>query len=350
MSAAAVIDNLDKEKYDVIMLGVTKEGHWYRYRGDTERIRNDMWLSENCTKAFISPDAGTGIVELLPDKIVTLRVDAAFPVMHGKNGEDGTVQGLIELSGIPLVGCGVLPSALCMDKHRAHELVSLAGVKTPGAALFGRQAGESEILKAVEELGYPVFVKPLKGGSSIGISKIYDMSGLLEAVENALKHDDSVIIEEAIDGFEVGCAVIGRDELTIGEVDEIEISGDFFDYTEKYTLKTSKIHMPARIDDTASRRIKETAAVIYRALGCSGFARVDMFLASDGEIYFNEVNTIPGFTAHSRFPNMLKGIGLSYPEILDRLIQAALAGGEKSRRRRTRRSSGTGKKEKSASI
>lgn len=169
-------------------------------------------------------------------------------------------------------------------------------------------------------LTYPLFVKPVRAGSSFGISKITDANALDRAIELAFCYDAEVTVEEAIDGFEVGCAVLGNETLTVGRVDEIELSDGFFDYTEKYTLRTSSIHMPARIPAETEKRIQDAAVVLYRALGCSGFARVDMFCTPSGEIVFNEINTIPGFTAHSRFPNMMKGIGLDFPQMLDTLI------------------------------
>jgi len=176
-------------------------------------------------------------------------------------------------------------------------------------------------LKEIEEkLAYPLFVKPVRAGSSFGITRIMEKTELDAAIDYAFEHDTEVIVEEEVNGFEVGCAVLGIDALTVGRVDEIELSGGFFDYTEKYTLKSSKIYMPARVGAEAEKRIQEAAVIIYRALGCSGFARVDMFYTPSGEIVFNEVNTIPGFTSHSRYPDMMKGIGLSFPEMLDRLI------------------------------
>ena len=197
------------------------------------------------------------------------QIDIAFPVLHGKNGEDGTVQGLLELAGIPIVGCGTLASSLCMDKDRAHKLVVQAGIKTPAGVVIDHILSDYEIIEHTKELSYPLFVKPMKAGSSLGITKLYDKELLPEAVRSAFLHDDQVIIEENIDGFEVGCAVLGNKELTIGEVDEIELTEGFFDYTEKYTLKSSKIHVPARIDSETASRIKEAAVTIYRALGCS---------------------------------------------------------------------------------
>ena len=192
--------------------------------------------------------------------------------------------------------------------------------------------GRSEREKAGEEirksLSFPLFVKPLRAGSSFGITKVADESALDSAIALALSHDSKAIVEEAVEGFEVGCAVLGREELIVGRVDEIELSEGFFDFTEKYTLKSSRIHMPARIDADTEKRIQEAAKTIYRALGCEGFARVDMFLTPDKEIVFNEVNTIPGFTAHSRYPSMMKGIGLSFAEMLDKLAGLYAGGGE----------------------
>ena len=241
-------------------------------------------------------------------------------MLHGKNGEDGTLQGLFELAGIPVVGCDTLSSAICMDKDRAHKLVSLTGISVPRAVTFSDSDRKEAWKEINEKLSYPLFVKPVRAGSSFGITRVTEEAELDGAIEQAFEHDRNVIVEEEVKGFEVGCAVLGIDTLMVGRVDEIELSGGFFDYTEKYTLKSSKIHMPARVDAEAEKRIQDAAVNIYRTLGCSGFARVDMFYTPSGEIVFNEVNTIPGFTEHSRYPGMMKGIGLSFPEMLDRLI------------------------------
>jgi D-alanine---D-serine ligase len=321
-----VIENLDPKKYHVILLGITQKGEWLKYSGGIEEIRNDTWSRHaSCVPAVISPDRTThGILVLEGGKAVELPIDVAFPILHGKNGEDGTVQGLLEMAGIPCVGCGILSSALCMDKDFAHRLVSLAGIKTPASVVLHSPVTEAELLQQAAQLQYPLFVKPANAGSSFGITKVSGKNELIDAVHAAAQHDRKVVIEEAVDGFEVGCAVLGNETLTIGRVDEIELSHGFFDYTEKYTLKTSKIHMPARIGAETAKRIKQAAAVIYQALGCSGFARVDMFLTPDEEIIFNEVNTIPGFTSHSRYPSMLKGIGMTFSQIVDELIKLAM--------------------------
>nr|WP_305181907.1 D-alanine--D-serine ligase VanG [uncultured Schaedlerella sp.] len=321
-SACSVLANLDLEKYEVIRIGITRQGDWYRYEGDLERIQKDTWYedADHLIPAAVSQDrTKSALIELRPEGNRMVRLDLAFPVLHGKNGEDGTVQGLFELSGIPVVGCDTLSSAVCMDKDLAHRVVEAAGIAVPGSVTVDRWEMEKPG-KKTKNLRYPLFIKPARAGSSFGISKIYEERELEPAVRLALEHDDKAVIEENIDGFEVGCAVLGTEELLVGRVDEIELADGFFDYTEKYTLKTSRIHMPARVDEETERRIQETAKTIYRALGCSGFARVDMFLNTAGEIVFNEVNTIPGFTSHSRYPNMMKGIGLNFGELLDRLL------------------------------
>lgn len=321
-SAFYVLENLDSRKYNVIPVGITQQGDWYHYNGEYSKIPEDTWIldRDKLVRVVVSNSRSVrGLIEMRNVGNSVVHLDLAFPVLHGKNGEDGTVQGLFELVGISVVGCGTLASALCMDKDRAHKMVQAAGIAVPKSVTI-RRSTISKLFYAVQSLTLPVFVKPVKAGSSFGITKVYHMDGLAEAVEQAFLHDDTVIIEENVEGFEVGCAVLGIDELTVGRVDEIELKQDFFDYTEKYTLETSQIHMPARIDAECEKRIQNTAKLIFRALGCSGFARVDMFLRPCGQIVFNEVNTIPGFTSHSRYPNMLKGIGIDFAQVLDRLI------------------------------
>jgi D-alanine---D-serine ligase len=326
-SAYSIISNIDTRCYEAILIGINREGSWFRYLGSFDRIQDDTWHKQekDLIPVILSPDRHVhGIIELRKEGIRYERMDAIFPVMHGKNGEDGTVQGLIELAGIPLIGCGTLSSALCMDKDRAHRLVAAADICIPKSIVLTKQFTTLLLYEKTKELNYPLFVKPMKAGSSFGITKVYERMDLADAVKLAFEHDNEVIIEENIEGFEVGCAILGNQELIIGEVDEIELSKGFFDYTEKYTLKSSHIHMPARIDEKTAERIKQKAAVIYRTLGCKGFARVDMFLTPDNRIVFNEVNTIPGFTSHSRFPNMMNGIGLPFQELLTRLIEMGL--------------------------
>lgn len=323
-SVSAVLQHVDDNVFDVIPVGITREGEWYYYTGDYGRIPEDSWWKDReelCPVAVSQNPSMRGLLELTGQMCQVIPVDLVFPVLHGRNGEDGTLQGLFQLAGIPVVGCGTLSSALCMDKERAHQIVCQAGMAVPKSVAFRREEMGNALREAAAQLSYPLFAKPVRSGSSLGITKVRSRSELEPAIALALHYDEQVILEEAVEGFEVGCAIMGDRKLILGRVDEIELSEGFFDYTEKYTMKTSKIHMPARVDDWTEKRIQKTAVAIYRALGCSGFARVDMFYTSTGGIVFNEVNTIPGFTVHSRYPAMMKGIGLSFGEMLEKLLE-----------------------------
>lgn len=325
-SAGAVIKYFPHHKYELYMIGITREGKWYHYQGDIDKIVNDTWYLERNTSICVCLNPKCqAIMEIGTNQIKYCHLDAAFPILHGKNGEDGTVQGLMQLANIPIIGCGVLSSALCMDKQRAHELIKNQGIKVANAIVIKNNSNYS---KEVSKLQFPLFVKPVKSGSSYGISKVLNNYQLEQAVNYAFKYDNEVIIEEAVLGKEVGCAIIGNDSLEAGLIDEIELSSGFFDYHEKYTLKTSKIHLPARVDESMAKKIQNTAMLIYRTLGCQCFARVDMFLTSEGEIYFNEVNTIPGFTTHSRFLQMMKGIGYDFFKLIDLIIKIGLKDGQ----------------------
>jgi len=323
-SAYHVITHL--AKYHPLLIGINKSGEWFHFTGSPEMLLDNTWQNPfDCNKAVISPDCRTrGVLIFKQGFIETIRLDAALPVIHGKNGEDGTIQGLLELAGIPIIGSGSLASALCMDKDKAHKIVEAAGVRVPRSFVVNTQTPlETSLLKAMQ-IRYPLFVKPLRAGSSIGITKAFNQDCLKEAIELALSFDDEAIIEETIEGFEVGSAILeAGNKILIGEVDEVELAGGFFDYEEKYTLKTSRIHVPARISTKKAQEIKEAAKTIYRALGCSGFARVDMFLTPDETIVFNEVNTIPGFTQHSRYPRILNAAGITFEQLVSTLVENA---------------------------
>ena len=325
-SAYSVIKAIDKNKYDTLMLGITKKGQWYKYSGSVEDLPGDTWHKneDQLSKAFISPDRGGGVIVIENGKTSRINVDVVFPVMHGRYGEDGTVQGLCELCGIPVVGSGSAASALCMDKERSHRIISLEGITVPNSVCFEYVPADEELIEMVQKLNFPVFVKPVKAGSSIGVSKLDSISDIPAAVKEAFIYDDAVIIEENIDGKEVGCSVIGNRDLITGRVNEIEVSDGFFNYKEKYTLATSKIHTPGRIDAQSEQRLQEAGKIIFKALGCRGYARIDLFLKKDGEIVFSEANTIPGFTAHSQLPRMMKAAGIDYPELVDKLLDLAL--------------------------
>ena len=219
-------------------MGVTKQGHWFHYCGDAEDILSDTWCDpKHCAQAFISPCLkNTGLVEFDTDGPNFIKLDAAFPIMHGSFGEDGTVQGLLELVGIPIVGCGTLASTICMDKDIEHKLAAREGIAVPPSMTFVRKVDIGVVKTTAEILGYhPVFIKPVKAGSSFGVSKVVDFSSLPAAVEEAFKYDKQIILEKAIEGFELGCAILGNDELTIGDLDEVELTRGFFDYRENIT-------------------------------------------------------------------------------------------------------------------
>ncbi len=335
-SVTSVLRNLDSAQYTPVPVGITREGDWYYYTGETEQIATDTWHTDraHCSPAVLSPNRSAR--ELLvfgTDSLTRIPVDIALPILHGRFGEDGTIQGLIELAGIPLAGCGALSSALCMDKDRAHRLASLSGIRSPRSLVLESEipaAGQNSVITEMahtfaRQIGFPLYVKPVRAGSSYGVTRVNSPEQLEPAMKLAFQYDNRVIIEENIPGFEVGCAVLGTKMLITGEVDEIELSGGFFDYTEKYTLKTSSIHVPARIPASKAEEIKLAAKKIYRTLDCSGFARVDLFLTPEGEIVFNEVNTIPGFTEHSRYPGMMKAAGIPFREVLSRILDQAIS-------------------------
>lgn len=325
-SAYAVITHLDINKYDPVLLGITPVGEWFYFSGELVKIRENIWYNpSDCVRAIISPSREVhGVLKFEAGEVRTIRLDAAMPVLHGKNGEDGTVQGLLELAGIPIVGCNSLCSALCMDKDKAHKIAHVAGVRIPRSFILENKMDAKALWEQAENIGYPLFVKPVRAGSSFGITKVLHKDELPVAVKLAFGHDDRVIIEENISGFEVSCAVLGNDKLTVGELGEIELADGFFDYKEKYTPETYSFHVPARIPAQKAEEIKDTARTIYRALGCTGFARVDIFLTPSGEIIFNEVNTIPGFTTHSHYPHMLKAVGMTFEQVINTAIGLAV--------------------------
>lgn len=324
-SAFSVLSNIDRTKFEIYMIGINQKGEWKHFEGDISMIPNNTWDHEKLHSVYVCLDSSKHcLIEIINQQIHEINIDAILPVLHGKNGEDGTVQGIVQMSGIPLIGCDILSSAVCMDKYRAHQLVEMNGIKTPKAIFLENQNVYADKKEEILTLKLPIYIKPLKSGSSLGISRIDSFDLLDEAVQKGFEYDDQMIIEEEVHGFEVGCAIMGIHDVIVGRVDEIELSNSFFDFKEKYTLQTAKIHMPARIDSQIEKKIQETAIRIYKILGCRVFARVDMFLTEDNEILFNEVNTIPGFTAHSRFPQMMKGRGIEFKDLLTQLIEMGI--------------------------
>lgn len=329
-SAYAVLTNLDREKFRVIPVGITKEGDWYIFEGSPESIRNGKWEQENPVPVLLNPGRTSGGLLVPRNGSPAIKVDCLLPILHGKNGEDGTVQGIAELAGIPLAGCGSLSSALCMDKARAHRLVDQifkeAGViRSPKSAVVNT-ADDFHAYEFAAVVGYPVFVKPIRAGSSVGITKVKCEAELRPALELALSHDREAAIEECIRGKEISCAVLGRSrkDVITGDLAELELEADFFDYHEKYTHENSRLHIPARLDEETVKEIKSVAVRIYFALDCRDFARVDLFLTPEGELIFNEVNTIPGMTELSLYPAMMASAGMQFKDVLTRIIELAM--------------------------
>lgn len=337
MSAKSIIDNIPTDKYDVVKVGITKKGRWLFFPGSTDDIITDKWHEHpDNVPCFISPDKATkGLVKLDGTEIVVEKIDVVFPVLHGKNGEDGTLQGLLEMSGIPYCGCGVMASALCMDKMHANAAFDHAGIphcKWDYMMDWEIDDFDNVADRITKNLGYPIFVKPANSGSSVGVSRADNLDELKDAVSLALAHDNKVIFEEFVEGHEVECAVFGNaPELVASEVGEIGASAKFYDYDDKYKNGTSKTFIPASVPEETRKRIQELAKKAFTVADCRGLSRVDFFVANDGRILLNEINTLPGFTTISMYPKLMQYSGMSYSELVDGIIQLALEGAENER-------------------
>jgi D-alanine--(R)-lactate ligase len=321
-SAQEIAKNLDIEKYEPFWIGITESGAWRLCGGPS-----GDWEQGGSRPAVLSPDPSMhGLLVLEDGKYETIGLDVALPVLHGKQGEDGAMQGLLELSGIPYVGCDIQSSALCMDKSLAYTVVRSAGIATPD---FCTVTANEQV--DPDRITYPAFVKPARSGSSFGVSKVSRKEELPSAIEAARQYDSKVLIEEAIVGAEVGCAIIGNGwPLFVGEVDQVALSHGFFrihqeSEPEKGSDNATFI-VPADIPAESRKLAQETAKEIYRSLGCRGIARVDMFLKEDGTIVLNEVNTFPGMTSYSRYPRMMAAAGLPLAKVIDRLVSLAVDG------------------------
>ena len=330
MSVSSVWENVDREKYEPVLIGITKAGKWYLYSGDIEKVRAHEWDTdtENLKKAFICPDRTVhGAMIETENGWETLKIDVVFPVLHGKNGEDGTMQGLLEIAGLPYVGCKVLASAACMDKDVCHTLLEGAGIpQVKWLTYFKDRTDFSAAEKEVaEKLGWPVFVKPANAGSSVGISKVKTPDMLKEAMKLAFEHDVKVIIEEAVQSpIEVECAVLGNDELMVGGPGEIVPADEFYSYDAKYYNDESETFLKARIAEDVAENIRETAKRAYKVLGCAGLTRVDFLIDGEsGKIVLNEPNTLPGFTNISMYPKLIMDTGMTYAELIDKLLELA---------------------------
>lgn len=330
-SASNVLRSLDAEKYDTVCVGITKTGRWLRYAGPVENIASGMWENhpDNLPCAFC-PGARQGLTVFEENRCCDVPVDVVFPVLHGRNGEDGTVQGLLELAGIPYVGCGVLASAVCMDKITANRVLDACGIprcEWDSMEAWERPRLDSITARVAERLGWPIFVKPANAGSSVGVSKAADAAALEKAVDLALQHDSRVVFERFVRGQEVECAVRGDDDPASTLPGEILASDEFYTYDDKYISGTSRVAIPARLSPQKLEEVRAMAVRAYRALGCRGLSRVDFFVEAGTErVLVNEVNTMPGFTAISMYPKLMLAAGETYPQLVDSLIGLALEG------------------------
>ena len=328
-SAASVLRNLDSSKYNVITLGITKDGAWYLYNGDVDSIENDCWFNdEDTTPAILSPDKNDKALIVLNDMgaYEKIAIDVIFPVLHGKNGEDGTIQGIFELAGIPYVGCGLLASGMCMDKAVTNTLADAAGIDGAKWAAFTEteyREGRVNLAAIEEKLGYPIFVKPANAGSSVGISKAHNHMELLAALDIAFQNDYKAVLEETLVGREIECAVMGNTQPVASCIGEILPTAEFYDFDAKYIDNSTGLAIPADLPESVSEKVRAAAVNAYRTLGCEGLSRVDFFLCNDGRICLNEINTLPGFTSISMFPKLFGQVGIPYAELLDRLIEYA---------------------------
>ena len=328
-SVTSVINNLDKSRYEIIVLGITKQGKWYLYTGDTDKIENGDWEKDTDEKkrAVISPDAeDKAIIVFENDKTVKIKPDIVFPVIHGEFGEDGTIQGLLELADIKYVGMGVLGSAVGMDKSFTKIILNSEGIPQADWVLVEVKNGISSYIEKIEKkLGYPCFVKPCNTGSSVGVGKAHNRNELLEALSEAAKFDRKILVEEHIDGREVECAVLGGNPPKAAEVGEILPKVEFYDFDAKYVDDSTELIIPADIPSETREKIREYAVRAFCAIDGAGLSRVDFFIRnSNGEVVLNEINTMPGFTNISMYPKLWMAAGLSYSKILDNLIELGL--------------------------
>lgn len=333
-SAHAVLSNIDSSRYEIVRIGITKDGKWYHFDGDLDAIRTGTWCSDTAALCPVHFSPNEGMLQFLPAEngkapISPIRPDAVFPVLHGKYGEDGAIQGLFAVCDIPVVGCGATSSGVCMDKAFTKSVI-LADTDIPQAAAVCARIADKDDMDALrrrceEKFGYPMFVKPCAAGSSVGVSKVKDASHFADAVEKAFAEDSKILIEKAIVGTEVEVAVFeSHGKYFTARPAEIDLgSSEFYDYETKYISDASGYYLPARLTEEEEKAVQAYALTIFKALDCRVFSRVDFFHTADGFV-FNEINTIPGFTPISMYPKMMMQDGMSYAELIDKILEAAL--------------------------
>ena len=330
-SAESVLNNMDPEKYNIFPVGITKDGDWIRFTGtDYSMLPSGQWQSfPGNRRAAISPVRGQGLLSFEGDCVVREHIDVVFPVLHGANGEDGAMQGLLQLAGIPYVGPHISASAVAMDKTLTKLVADQAGV-TQAAWQLVRASDldyhmDHIIAQMEKKFTYPMFVKPAGTGSSVGVSKAMDRSGLQEALLAAGAYDNKILVEEFIHGREVEVAVMGNDSPVASICGEIDSGAEFYDYDSKYVTDTSTAYIPARISENVEEQVREAAVKIYSAIGCQGMSRVDFFVTYEGDrVVFNEINTLPGFTSISMYPKLFAASGIPYGQLIDELLKLAM--------------------------
>ena len=329
-SAEAVLNNMNPEKYNIFPVGIAQDGDWILYGStDYSKLPTGEWLNcPNNRRAAISPIRGQGLLIFEGDCVIREMIEIVFPVLHGENGEDGTIQGLLELAGIPYVGPHVAASAIAMDKTLTKLVADNAGVAQADWLLV-RDTEVSNHLQQViirleEKFQYPMFVKPAGTGSSVGVSKASDREELMRALAHAAQYDSKILVEEFIRGREVEVAVMGNASPVASVCGEIDSGADFYDYDAKYVTDTSVAYIPARIPEDVEEYVREQAVKIYSAIGCQGLSRVDFFVTyEENRVVFNEINTLPGFTSISMYPKLFAASGIPYDQIIDNLLQLA---------------------------
>ena len=338
LSAGSVLGNLDPERFEAVPVGITRGGGWVLGSGAPEQLTiqgRELPSVEGGQALVLAGDpTSRGLVTIEPGREAELlsQVDVVFPVLHGAFGEDGTIQGLLELAGIPYVGPGVLASAAAMDKETAKKLLAAEGL--PVGIYAALRRGEATLSEAERErLGLPVFVKPSRAGSSVGISRVASWPEIDDAIALARRTDPKVLVEAAVVGREVECGVLefpdGRVEASLpAEIRVLSEDEDaWYDFETKYLGDDAELDIPAKLDDALTERLRAMAVEAFHALDCQGLARVDFFVGADGELTINEVNTMPGFTTKSAYPKMWEVTGIDYPTLLATLIDTAIARG-----------------------
>ena len=329
-SARNVIDAIDKEKYEPVLIGIDRNGAWFLNDESMPLLNSDnprlIALNKCHEPVSLIPGDQAGVLINPQNPGAVQAVDVIFPVLHGPYGEDGSVQGLARLANVPCVGSDILGSAISMDKDVSKRLLRDAGIPVARHLCLRRNDLTSELPEQVAQtLGLPVYVKPANMGSSVGVVKVMDVADLIPAIHSALQYDTKILIEEEITGREIECSVLGNDDPLASTVGEIETSDGFYSYEKKYIDDTAAVlKIPAEMDPDTLKRVQTTSVAAFQVLECRGMARVDMFLTADGEIFVNEINTIPGFTAISMYPKLWQASGISYTQLIDRLIQLAL--------------------------